>query len=259
MTQRGNARGSVDGWRSECPATVSVSVSQRSSTTVPSRAARKAEAAIESATESKRCDRSQVGGSRTQQSAGLSQQETSTALSVTGSPTPATTLTKTLKTGNVNASGNPLPNTTTTQNQTTNSSVTPTAPHSIASPRSSRLQSNLRFERLRSSERSDQSLLSDRNLQMLLDRALSDRIYPQVQRGHTATNRAGLQRVPRSAAHSKRCRCLVEVTLKSDPEGDISLVALMPQEKTYNAAALSSKSNAYGGAAMAGAFQVSEG
>ncbi|MCU1250551.1 MAG: hypothetical protein JWQ49_3580 [Edaphobacter sp.] len=59
---------------------------------------------------------------------GLSQQETSTALSVTGSPTPATSLTNTLNTGNVDTKGNPLPNTTTTQNQTSNASVTPTSP-----------------------------------------------------------------------------------------------------------------------------------
>ena len=98
------------------------------------------------------------------------------------------------------------------------------------------------------------------NLQMLLDRALSDRIYSQDSGGGTR-----LQTVlgfnvsldpPRTANDAV---AVVEVTLKSDPGGDISLVALMPQEKTYNAAALSSKSNAYSGAAMAGAFQVGGG
>ena len=52
---------------------------------------------------------------------------------------------------------------------------------------------------------------------------------------------------------------VVEVTLASEPMGELSMIALMPQEKTYNAAALSSKSNAYSGAAMAGAFQISGG
>jgi hypothetical protein len=98
------------------------------------------------------------------------------------------------------------------------------------------------------------------NLQMLLDRALSDRIYPQDSGGGTR-----LQTVlgfnvsldpPRTANDAV---AVVEVTLKSDSGGDISLVALMPQEKTYNAAALSSKSNAYSGAAMAGAFEVGGG
>ena len=192
---------------------------------------------------------------------GLSQQETSTALSVTGSPTPATTLTSTLNTGNVDSSGNPLPNTTSTQNQTTRSSVTPTAP-AFDSFATLPAGFNPTFGSSASDLLNDQMNLSYQivNLQMLLDRALSDRIYPQNSGGGTR-----LQTVlgfnvsldpPRTANDAV---AVVEVTLKSDPAGDISLVALMPQEKTYNAAALSSKSNAYSGAAMAGAFQVSGG
>jgi hypothetical protein len=192
---------------------------------------------------------------------GLSQQETSTALSVTGSPTPATTLTNTLNTGNVDKSGNPLPNTTTTQNQTTKSSVTPTAP-AFDSFGTLPAGFNPTFGSSASDLLNDQMNLSYQivNLQMLLDRALSDRIYPQNSGGGTR-----LQTVlgfnvsldpPRTANDAV---AVVEVTLKSDPGGDISLVALMPQEKTYNSAALSSKSNAYSGAAMAGAFQVSGG
>jgi hypothetical protein len=192
---------------------------------------------------------------------GLSQRETSTALSVTGSPTPATTLTNTLNTGNVDTSGNPLPNTTTTQNQTTKSSVTPTAP-AFDSFATLPTGFNPTFGSSASDLLNDQMNLSYQivNLQMLLDRALSDRIYPQDSGGGTR-----LQTVlgfnvsldpPRTANDAV---AVVEVTLKSDPGGDISLVALMPQEKTYNAAALSSKSNAYSGAAMAGAFQVSGG
>ena len=192
---------------------------------------------------------------------GLSQQETSTALSVTGSPTPATSLTNTLNTGNVDKNGNPLPNTTTTQNKTTTSSVTPTAP-AFDSFASLPAGFNPTFGSSASDLLNDQMNLSYQivNLQMLLDRALSDRIYPQSSGGGTR-----LQTVlgfnvsldpPRTANDAV---AVVEVTLKSDSEGDISLVALMPQEKTYNAAALSSKSNAYSGAAMAGAFQVSGG
>jgi hypothetical protein len=192
---------------------------------------------------------------------GLSQRETSTALSVTVSPTPATTLTNTLNTGNVDTTGNPLPNTTTTQNQTTNSSVTPTAP-AFDSFATLPAGFNPTFGSSASDLLNDQMNLSYQivNLQMLLDRALSDRIYPQDSGGGTR-----LQTVlgfnvsldpPRTANDAV---AVVEVTLKSDPGGDISLVALMPQEKTYNAAALSSKSNAYSGAAMAGAFQVSGG
>ena len=192
---------------------------------------------------------------------GLSQRETSTALSVTGSPAPAATLTNTLNTGNVDTSGNPLPNTTTTQNQTTNSSVTPTAP-AFDSFATLPAGFNPTFGSSASDILNDQMNLSYQivNLQMLLDRALSDRIYPQDSGGGTR-----LQTVlgfnvsldpPRTANDAV---AVVEVTLKSDSGGDISLVALMPQEKTYNAAALSSKSNAYSGAAMAGAFEVGGG
>jgi hypothetical protein len=192
---------------------------------------------------------------------GLSQRETSTALSVTGSPTPATTLTNTLNTGNVDTSGNPLPNTTTTQNQATNSSVAPTAP-AFDSFTTLPAGFNPTFGSSASDLLNDQMNLSYQivNLQMLLDRALSDRIFPQDSGGETR-----LQTVlgfnvtldpPRTANDAV---AVVEVTLTSDPSGDLSMIALMPQQKTYNAAALSSKSNAYSGAAMAGAFQISGG
>jgi hypothetical protein len=192
---------------------------------------------------------------------GLSQRETSTALSVTASPTPATSLTNTLTTGNVDSNGSPLPNTTSTQNQTTNSSVTPAAPafDSFATLPTGFTPT---FGSSASDLLNDQVNLSYQiiNLQMLLDRALSDRIFPQSADGNTR-----LQTVlgfnvtldpPRTANDAV---AVVEVTLTPDPAGEISLVALMPQEKTYNAAALSSKSNAYSGAAMAGAFQVGGG
>jgi len=192
---------------------------------------------------------------------GLTQRETSTALSVTGSPTPATQLTNTLNTGNVDTNGNPLPNTNTTQNQVTNASVTPTAP-AFDSFATLPTAFNPTFGPSASDLLGDQMNLSYQivNLQMLLDRALSDRIYPQGSGGGTR-----LQTVlgfnvtldpPRTANDAV---AVVEVTLESNPKGDLSLVALMPQEKTYNAAALSSKSNAYSGAAMAGAFQVGGG
>lgn len=192
---------------------------------------------------------------------GLSQQETSTALSVTGSPTPATSLTSTLATGNADANGNPLPDTTNTQKQTTTSSVSPSTP-SFDSFATLPAGFNPTFGPSASDLLNDQVSLSYQiiNLQMLLDRALSDRVYPQ-----TATGDTRLQTVlgfnvtldpPRTANDAV---AVVEITLTPDPAGDVSLVALMPQEKTYNAAALSSKSNVYSGAAMAGAFQVSGG
>lgn len=192
---------------------------------------------------------------------GLSQQETSTALSVTGSPTPATSLTSTLATGNVNANGNPLPNTTSTQNQTTTSSVSPTAP-SFDSFAALPAGFNPTFGASASDLLNDQVNLSYQivNLQMLLDRALSDRIYPQAATGDTRLQTVlGFNVTLDPSRRANDAVAVVEVTVTPDPAGDVSLVALMPQEKTYNAAALSSKSNAYSGAAMAGAFQIAGG
>jgi hypothetical protein len=192
---------------------------------------------------------------------GLSQQETSTALSVTGSPTPATSLTSTLATGNVDANSNPLPNTTSTQNQTTTSSVSPTAP-SFDSFATLPTGFNPTFGPSASDLLSDQVNLSYQivNLQMLLDRALSDRIYPQAATGDTRLQTVlGFNVTLDPPRMANDAVAVVEVTLTPDPAGEVSLVALMPQEKTYNAAALSSKSNAYSGAAMAGAFQISGG
>jgi hypothetical protein len=192
---------------------------------------------------------------------GLSQQETSTALSVTGSPTPATSLTNTLNTGNVDTNGNPLPNTATTQNQTTNASVTPTAP-AFDSFATLPTGFNPTFGPSASDLLNDQMNLSYQivNLQMLLDRALSDRIFPQDSGGGTRLQTVlGFNVTLDPLRTANDAVAVVEVTLTSDPNGDLSMIALMPQEKTYNAAALSSKSNAYSGAAMAGAFQISGG
>ena len=121
---------------------------------------------------------------------------------------------------------------------------------------------------------SSSDLLSDQvnltyqifNLQMLLERALSDRLQsgdttecrdPAMKTGCNATR---LQAIlgfnvsidpPRTANDAV---AVVEIKLTS-PNG-ASLVGLMPQEKTYNSAALSSKSNAFGAAAAVNVFQV---
>jgi hypothetical protein len=59
---------------------------------------------------------------------GFNQTETSTNLSVTGTPAPATDVKTTLNTGDVNAAGNPLPNTFQRQTDVSRGSVTPQAP-----------------------------------------------------------------------------------------------------------------------------------
>lgn len=250
---------------------------------------------------------------------GLTQSETSTVLSVLGNPTPATSVTTDLTTGNVDANGNSLPNTTDTQTTKNVSSVTPTAPSfdSFASVPSG---FNPHFGSNASDLLNNQVNLSYQimNLQMILERALSDRLYVdsstpgqreqsgQGDDGGAAgtdaveamqgaahetgqrnpsgitsdseksekkedpipPNRTRLQAVlgfnvtidpPRIANDAV---AVVEVTLKrseTSDYGDLSLVAMMPQEKTYNSAALSSSSHAYSGAAVVNAFQVSGG
>jgi len=190
---------------------------------------------------------------------GYSQRDTSTSLNITGTPTPATSLSTTLNTGLVGASGNPLPNTSTTTATRTQASVTPQAPALDTTP------AFQGFNPTYGSSASD--LLSDQmnltyqilSLRMILERALSDRLYPPDAHGDNQTR---LQTVlgfnvtidpPRTANDAV---AVVEITLTSKEDNPLSLVALMPQEKTYNAAALSSKSNAFGGSAAVSALQV---
>lgn len=200
---------------------------------------------------------------------GLSQSEVSTVLSVLGNPTPATSVTTDLKTGNVDANGNPLPNTTDTQTSKNVASVTPAAP-SFDSFASLPSGFNPAFGSSASDLLSDQVNLSYQimNLQMILERALSDRLYTDACDANTPGKVCTrLQTVlgfnvtidpPRTANDAV---AIVEITLtrEQNPGGDLSLVAMMPQEKTYNSAALSSSSHAYSGAAVVNAFQVSGG
>lgn len=91
------------------------------------------------------------------------------------------------------------------------------------------------------------------NLRMILERSLSDRLW---------TTDAGATYAPRLIAvigfdvdinppqEARDYAAYVEITVGS-AAGPPSLVALMPQEKTYNSVALNTKSNAFGGSAVA--------
>jgi hypothetical protein len=95
------------------------------------------------------------------------------------------------------------------------------------------------------------------NLRMLLERSITDRLL--MDQGPSQTR---LQAVvgfdvtldpPREAKDSA---AFVEITITlerapADPNSNISLVAVMPQEKTYNSAALNTHDNAFGGSAVA--------
>jgi hypothetical protein len=209
---------------------------------------------------------------------GLTQSEVSTVLSILGKSTPSTGLTTDVKSGNVDSNGNPLPTTTDTQTSKNVASVTPAAPtfDSFATLPSG---FNPTFGPSASDLLNDQVNLNYQiiNLQMILERALSDRLYSDCNRPTSEVPRPNCTRLqtvlgfnvsidpPRVANDAV---AVVEVALTKGGSSaqladgldhDLSLVAVMPQEKTYNSASLSSSSHAYSGAAVVNAFQVSGG
>lgn len=209
---------------------------------------------------------------------GLTQSELSTVLSVLGNPTPSTGLTTDLKTGNVDTNGNALPDTKDIQTSKNVASVTPTAP-TFDSFATLPAGFNPTFGPSASDLLNDQVNLNYQimNLQMVLERALSDRLISGCEKPSDANPRPNCTRLqtvlgfnvtidpPRVANDAV---AVVEVTLKKNVENstsqqatnqDLSLVSVMPQEKTYNSAALSSSSHAFSGAAVVNAFQVSGG
>ena len=93
------------------------------------------------------------------------------------------------------------------------------------------------------------------NLSMVLNRSITDRVL--LADGSTRLQTVlGFDVTLDPSKEVKDSVAVVEVTVsfKGDPEqadSNISLVAVMPQEKTYNSAALSTHDNAFGGSAVA--------
>jgi hypothetical protein len=85
------------------------------------------------------------------------------------------------------------------------------------------------------------------NLRMILERALTDRLKDGQPRRQAVVSFNVTLDPPKDAQDAA---AYVEITLNSQ-KGPLSLVASMPQEKTYNATALSSSSKAFGGSAVA--------
>jgi hypothetical protein len=194
---------------------------------------------------------------------GFSSKDFTSNLTVNTLPTPALSNQTITNLGNVDKNGAILPNNgiSNTSQITTGSTTTSVVP---AAPALDAAQSLPGFTPNFGPNGSD--LLNDQinlqyqifNLRMLLERSLSDRT---LQSGG-----ARLQTVvgfnisidpPRTAEDSV---AIVEVTLTIDGDrttpDDLSLVSLMPQEKTYNSAALSSKSHSFGGSAVVQMIQV---
>jgi hypothetical protein len=93
------------------------------------------------------------------------------------------------------------------------------------------------------------------NLRMLQERALSDRIHDRAPRLQTVLGFNVSLDPPRTAENAAAI-VEVEVSLDGEKKGPLSLVAMMPQEKTYNRTALSNKANTFGASAVARLFTV---
>ena len=96
---------------------------------------------------------------------------------------------------------------------------------------------------------------------MILERSLSDRILLHKEGDHTRLNAVlGFNVTIDPPWTASDAVAVVEITLnisnRTEKKEGLSLVSLMPQEKTYNSAAISTKSNAFGGSAVAKIVQV---
>jgi hypothetical protein len=176
---------------------------------------------------------------------GYSSTANATSFSLSTLPLPAVKTTL-----QANAAGNLVPN----QQTSDQAAFTPSAPKlpdALAAPK---------FEPQFGTSAND--LLNDQvnltyqifNLRMLLERSLSDRLWQPGNGGQEGARLQAVLGFPISLNPPREARDLaaeVEVTLTpANGTGKFELVALMPQEKTYNTAALSSRSNAFGGSAV---------
>jgi len=178
---------------------------------------------------------------------GFHSNESNTAVSLLGPSTPTVTSTPSAGT------------TTLVPSSVTTTGVTPAAPQLTEIPAFSGFTPN--FGPSAGDLLNDSTNLNYQitNLRMILERALSDRLAGDKERLQTVLGFNVTIDPPQTAADSV---AVVEITLKaagqtgSGVTPGLSLVALMPQANTYNAAALSSRSNAFGGSAVVNTFQV---
>ncbi len=100
------------------------------------------------------------------------------------------------------------------------------------------------------------------NVRMLLDRSLTDRLHGNDARLEAVVG-FDVDLEPNESA--KNAAATVEITaamstypsqLNCDPNGKLSVVALMPEEGSHNAATLSQKANAFGGAIASSVFSL---
>ena len=92
------------------------------------------------------------------------------------------------------------------------------------------------------------------NLQTLYERSLSDRLLEGHARLQTVL---GFQVSITAPAGFENCVAIVEVAVRlKDPLRAVSLVAMIPQEKTYNAQSISTTSKSIGGSAVASVMNL---
>jgi hypothetical protein len=97
------------------------------------------------------------------------------------------------------------------------------------------------------------------NLRMLLERSLTDRLLteqPPLRGGRTRLQAViGFNVTLDPPKEAKDSAAIIEIKItpqaNANPRTKLSLVAVMPQEKTYNSAALNTHDNAFGGSAVA--------
>jgi hypothetical protein len=185
---------------------------------------------------------------------GYQARETSRSLSITGNPIPS--LTDVLAT---TTAANKDVSTVDTKTKT-QAAITPSAP-TLNDATSTIPGFNPTFGQNPGDLLSDQVNLTYQifNLRMLLERSLSDRLLDNSEPRRQAVLGFNVTiDPPRTAEDSV---AVTEITLdldKSPCNGSdcLSLVSLMPQEKTYNSAALTTKSNSFAGSAVVNMFSV---
>ena len=178
-----------------------------------------------------------AGALGTQQ--GFQSQDASRSLTITGGGIPATS-------ESVSTSAGATSTSETTTRAAQNPSI-PSLPELLTPP-----AFNPKFGPAAADLLSDQVDLTYQifNLRLLLERSLSDRLHNHATRLQAVL---GLNVTLDPSKEARDSAATVEVTVTPAPgaDGPVSMVALMPQEKTYNSAALNQKSTAFGGSAVA--------
>ena len=192
---------------------------------------------------------------------GFQSKEVVSNLSITPLPLPGLKQETVTTAGNVTETGTPLPDTSKVTTTSDRPSFTPQAPTLDTPPAFSGFTPT--YGENPSDLLSDQVNLTYQifNLRMLLERSLSDRVLSGDQKEARRQAVLGFNVTIDPPRKAEDAVAVVEITLELPSDSTrtndgLSLVSVMPQEKTYNAAALSTKSSAFGGAAVVKLFQV---